>query len=77
MKLCSVSLRPKVNEPLVSIRNLSTVAKLWYPAPWRKMYFLPPPTKTAEFKVKNSRKTAEAAKAEPLLLLLLFFFKVE
>jgi len=35
----------------------------------------PPPTKAAEFEVKNRRKSAEKAKTKHLLLLCLFYFK--
>jgi len=53
---------------------LGSSAAIGYPAPGDKNIFLLPPTKTAEFEVKNTRKTAEKAKSECLLLLLLLVF---
>jgi len=40
---------------------ISGVARV--PTPEGKTIFAPPPTKTAEFEVKNRRKSAEEAKA--------------
>jgi len=37
--------------------------------------FAPPPTKTAEFEVKNLRKNAEEAKAEHLLFITSVIFR--
>jgi len=42
--------------------------------PGDKTIFAPPPTKTAEFEVKNRRKSAEETKALHLLLVTSVYF---
>jgi len=53
------------------VLNDTTTQNLWrsygYPVLQSKNIFAPPTTKTAEFEVKNRRKSAEEAKAEPVL----------
>jgi len=52
--------------------SLSTVG---YPAPWGKIIFAPPTTKTTKFQRKNRRKSAaEEEKAEHLLFVTFVIF---
>jgi len=51
---------------------ISGVARV--PTPGDKPIFAPPPTKTAEFEVKNKRKSAEEAKALHFLFVTAVYF---
>jgi len=51
---------------------ISSVTRV--PTPESKTIFAPSPTKTAEFEVKNRRKSAEKAKALHLLFVISVYF---